>query len=70
MFELSRRPQAYEDHDRSFPGSVRAFLIESERRVIMHCRSLLEQDGLSADERSRLMRLASRAEAELQALAA
>ena len=69
MLELAHRPQVFE-RDRHLPDGVRAFLIESERRLIVHCQSLLKGDCLSGDERSRLTRLASEAEAELQRLAA
>ena len=69
MLELVHRPQVVESH-RRLPDSVRAFLIASERRIIVHCQSLLERHGLSGEERQRLMRLAREAEEELQLLAA
>lgn len=69
MLELVHRPQVSES-DRRLGEGVRAFLIESERRVIVHCQNLLKRNGLSDDERERLGRLASEAEAELQRLAA
>ncbi|HTO65120.1 MAG TPA: hypothetical protein VMM15_28160 [Bradyrhizobium sp.] len=50
------------------PDEVRRFLIESERRVMEHCRRLLEQQGLSFTERRRLSRLVGAAEDELQRL--
>lgn len=53
---------------RPLPESVRAFLIESERRVLLHCQKLLAQDP-SDDERQRLLRLAQAAEQEVQRLA-
>jgi hypothetical protein len=43
---------------------------DSERRVIVHCRSLLERDGLSGEKRRRLTCLATEAEEQLQRLAA
>jgi hypothetical protein len=49
---------------------VRAFLIESERRVLSHCEKLLKQNDLSSDERRRLLRLAGEAQEELERLAA
>jgi hypothetical protein len=49
---------------------VRAFLMASERRIIVHCQSLLERHGLSGEERQRLVRLAREAEEELQRLVA
>jgi hypothetical protein len=67
--ELVHRPHV-SGRDRQLPDGVRAFLIESERRVIVHCQNLLKRDGLSGNERDRLARLASEAEAELQRLAA
>ena len=70
MFELAHRPQVSARPDRPPPDAVRAFLIESERRIVVHCRSLLERNGLSAEERRRLTRLASEAEAGLQRLMA
>jgi hypothetical protein len=50
------------------PDEVRRFLIESERRVIAHCRRLLAQQGLSFTERRRLSRLVGAAETELESL--
>ena len=47
------------------PDEVRRFLIESQRRVISHCRKLLDQQGLSFTERGRLGRLVGAAEDEL-----
>ena len=69
MLELAHRPQLSE-RERHLPDGVRAFLIESERRVIVHCQNLLKRDGLSGDERDRLARLAREAEAGLQRLVA
>jgi hypothetical protein len=66
----SHRPQVSERPDRPLPNAVRAFLIESERRIAEHCRSLLERNGLSGEERRRLTRLASKAEVGLQRLMA
>ena len=68
MFELAPRPRVSE-RDRSLPDDVRAFLIESERRIVAHSRSLLDRGGVSGEERHRLSRLASEAEAELRRLA-
>jgi hypothetical protein len=50
------------------PDEVRRFLIESERRVIAHCRKLLETEALSFTERRRLSRILGAAEDELQRL--
>jgi hypothetical protein len=48
---------------------TRRFLIESERRVIVHCQKLLDDQSLPTEERRRLTRLLSEAEARLQGLA-
>ena len=69
MLELAHRPQV-SARDRHLPDGVRAFLIERERRIIVHCQSLLDRNGLSDEERQRLMHLAREAEGELQRLAA
>jgi len=50
--------------------SVRSFLVESQRRVIEHCRRLLTAQDLAAEHRHRLTRLAGIAETELQHLGA
>jgi hypothetical protein len=55
--------------ERPLPESVRAFLMESERRVLLHCQKLLVQDNLPGDQRRRLLRLAAAAEEEIQRLA-
>jgi len=55
--------------ERPLPESVRAFLMESERRILLHCQRLLVQDNLPSDERQRLLRLAAAAEEEIQRLA-
>jgi len=69
MLQLADRPSAFEG-DRPLPDMVRAFLIESEGRVLLHCHKLPSQENLPAEERDSLMRLASRAEQELRRLAA
>jgi hypothetical protein len=48
---------------------VRRFLIESERRVIVHCRKLLDDQNLPTEVHRRLTRLRGEAEARLQDLA-
>jgi hypothetical protein len=55
--------------ERPLPESVRAFLMESERRVLLHCQRLLLQGNLPGDERERLRRLAAAAGEEMQRLA-
>jgi hypothetical protein len=39
MLELANRLPPSERRDRPLPDSVRAFLVESERRVLLHCRN-------------------------------
>lgn len=48
---------------------VRRFLIESERRVIVHCQKLLSAPNLTTDQRRRLTRLLGEAEARLDRFA-
>jgi hypothetical protein len=55
--------------ERPLPESVRAFLMESEQRVLLHCQKLLVQDNLPGSERQRLLRLAAAAKEEIQRLA-
>ena len=55
--------------ERPLPETVRAFLIESERRVLLHCQKLLAQDNLPDNERQRLLRLTAAAREELQRIA-
>ena len=50
------------------PDEVRRFLIESQHRVIAHCRKMLEMQVLSFTERRRLNRVLSAAETELEML--
>ena len=55
--------------ERTLPETVRAFLIESERRVLLHCQKLLAKDNLPDGERQRLQRLTATAQEEMQRLA-
>jgi hypothetical protein len=48
---------------------VRSFLIESEQRVVLHCKKLLGASNLPSEEQRRLMRLLEDAEARLRDLA-
>ena len=64
------RPAPAARHPDVSRDSVRAFLIDSERRVLAHCRKLLLAPGLPDDDRHRLERLSDEAEAELRRLAA
>ena len=47
---------------------VRHFMVESQRRVAAHCRQLLAEPTLPAEERSRLEDLLAEAEAALRLL--
>ena len=49
---------------------VDRFLVESERRVIVHCQKLLHEPNLAVEDRSRLEQLLAGAEATLRELAA
>jgi hypothetical protein len=54
----------------ALPPRVRSFLLESQRRVIEHCRGLLTARDLDAEHRHRLTRVVAIAETELQHLVA
>jgi hypothetical protein len=54
---------------RTLPETVRIFLIESKRRVLLHCQKLLAQDNLPDGERQRFLRLSASAQEEMQCLA-
>ena len=69
MFTPSTRPPASRG-ERPLPETVRVFLVESERRVVLHCRRMLARDDLPAHERERLLGLALAAEHEISRLAA
>lgn len=47
---------------------VRQFLVESERRVIVHCQKLIEDENLPAEARRRLTHLIDDAQARLKGL--
>jgi hypothetical protein len=68
MSRIATSPQIYSDA-RLLPELVRLFLEKSERRVLLHCQSLLAKEDLSADERQRLLRLAAAAQEEIRRLA-
>lgn len=68
MFQTPTWPPASRG-ERPLPQTVRAFLMESERRVLLHCQRLLARENLPDDERQRLTRLAVAAEQEMQRLA-
>lgn len=50
-------------------NSVDRFLVESERRVIVHCQKLLRAPNLSVEDQRHLERLLAEAEGRLQELA-
>lgn len=68
MFKSATSPLASRG-ERPLPQTVHAFLMESERRVLLHCQRLLARENLRDDERQRLTRLAVTAEQEMQRLA-
>jgi hypothetical protein len=69
MSKLATRPSASQG-GRPLPETVRAFLLESEHRVLSHCKKLLAQDNLPDDERQRLLHIAATAGEQMQRLAA
>ncbi len=50
MLKPAAWPPAFRG-ERPLPESVRAFLVESEGRVLLHCEKLLTQGNLPGDER-------------------
>lgn len=54
----------------AFRDRTHAFLVESEQRVIEHCRKLLASDGLAEAERARLLHLLQEAEGNVRRLTA
>ncbi|WP_407159796.1 hypothetical protein [Bradyrhizobium sp. STM 3557] len=49
-------------------GNVNHFLIESEQRVIAHCRAMLRRNDLEADEQQRLAKVLDDADLRLRRL--
>lgn len=68
MLEITNRPRRSEWVGGDLPNPVRAFLIESEQRVLWHCHKLLQNPELPSEERQRLVGLSEQAEAELRQL--
>ena len=68
MFNRATQPPAPRGA-RPLPETVRVFLMESERRVLMHCRRMLAREKLPTDERQRLVSRAMGAEQEIERLA-
>ena len=69
MLELraaTRPMSASRRSTRAAESPVERFLIESERRVIVHCQKLLRGPNLSMEDQRRLERLLAEAEARLQ----
>jgi hypothetical protein len=66
-------PDSITDSSSGSSGCNRAetcrFLIENERRVIVHCKKLLDDQNLPTEDHCRLTRLLGEAEAKLQAIA-
>lgn len=52
----------------SLPVTVHAFLVRSERRVLEHCRSMLQRKGLADEERQTLLHLAAATQHKLARL--
>ena len=71
MFDLRGKLRPSALPDQVFPSvddEVGRFLVESEGRVVTHCRRLLEKQILPEGERRRLTRLLDEAEIRLQVL--
>lgn len=61
-------PHAQRSYAIRTPNPARAFLVESERRVILHCEKMLAASGLPDDQRRRLTRIRNEAIDRLQLL--
>lgn|SRR5579871_660949 len=71
MLELRGKLRPSALADQVFPSGddqVGRFLVESEGRVVTHCRRLLERQTWQEGERRRLTRLLNEAETRLQVL--
>jgi hypothetical protein len=71
MLELQTEIRPLSSNERSAPPAAdrtRRFLVDSERRVILHCKKLLDDQDLIAEDRRRLTRIVNEAEARLQGL--
>jgi hypothetical protein len=72
MLELQAAPRpmsASRTFARVMENPVERFLVESERRVIVHCQKLLRAPNLLLEDRRPLERLLAEAEGRLQELA-
>ena len=73
MLKLQSAPRptsASRKSTRVVENLVERFLMESERRVIVHCQKLLEHQSLPIEEWRRLLRLIGEAEARLKSQSA
>lgn len=61
-------PRSQESYSVHVSHPAQAFLVESERRVILHCEKMLTAHGLPDDQRRRLTRIRSEAIGRLQQL--
>jgi hypothetical protein len=62
------RSRGYARANTLLRGDINHFLVESEQRVIAHCRAMLRRDDLEAAERQRLTNVLGDAEMRLQRL--
>ena len=72
MLELQAAPRpmsASRRFTRVVENPVERFLVDSERRVIVHCQKLLDDPKVPIEDRRRLERLLAEAEARLRELA-
>jgi hypothetical protein len=71
MLELQTEIRPLSSNERFAPPAAdrtRRFLVDSERRVILHCKKLLDDQDLIAEDSRRLTRIVNGAEARLQGL--
>jgi hypothetical protein len=61
-------PHAQKSYAIRTPNPTHAFLVQSERRVILHCEKMLAANGLADDQRRRLTRIRNEAIDQLQQL--
>jgi hypothetical protein len=71
MLELQTEIGPLSSNERFAPPAAdrtRRFLVDSERRVILRCKKLLDDQDLTAEDRRRLTRIVNEAEARFQGL--
>jgi hypothetical protein len=61
-------PHSQKTYAVSPPNPAHAFLLKSERRVILHCEKMLAANGLPDDQRRRLTQISNEAIGQLQQL--